>query len=104
MDQSVDVLVIGAGPGGLTAGYLLTKQTDLSVALVEKDPHYVGGISRTEQFDGHCFDIGGHRFFSKSADVVALWHELLPDDFIERPRSSRIFYRNKFYRYPLDGI
>lgn len=74
MDQSVDVLVIGAGPGGLTAGYLLTKQTDLSVALVEKDPHYVGGISRTEQFDGHCFYIGGHRFFSKSADVVALWH------------------------------
>jgi protoporphyrinogen oxidase len=104
MDQSVDVLIIGAGPGGLTAGYLLTQKTDLSVALVEKDPRYVGGISRTEQFDGHYFDIGGHRFFSKSPEVVALWHELLPDDFIERPRSSRIFYRDKFYRYPLDGI
>ncbi|MBP0591587.1 NAD(P)/FAD-dependent oxidoreductase [Paraburkholderia sp. LEh10] len=104
MNQSVDVLVIGAGPGGLTAGYLLTKNTDLSVTMIEKDPTYVGGISRTERFEGHHFDIGGHRFFSKSAEVVALWHELLPDDFIERPRSSRIFYRNKFYRYPLDGI
>lgn len=104
MDQSVDVLIIGAGPGGLTAGYLLTRQTDLSVILIEKDPNYVGGISRTERFDGHCFDIGGHRFFSKSAEVVALWHELLPDDFVERPRSSRIYYQNRFYSYPLDGI
>jgi protoporphyrinogen oxidase len=102
--KSVDVLIIGAGPAGLTAGYLLTKNTGLSVALLEKDPQYVGGISRTEKFDGHAFDIGGHRFFSKSAEVTALWHELLPDDFIERPRSSRIFYRGKFFRYPLDGI
>ena len=104
LDQPIDVLIIGAGPGGLTAGYLLTKKTKLSIVLVEKDPQYVGGISRTEQFDGYSFDIGGHRFFSKSAEVVALWHELLPDDFIERPRTSRIFYGNKYYRYPLDGI
>jgi len=102
--QFIDVLIIGAGPAGLTAGYLLTKKTGLSVALIEKDSQYVGGISRTEKFEGHCFDIGGHRFFSKSAEVTALWHELLPDDFIERPRSSRIFYRGKFFRYPLDGI
>ncbi|WP_347555772.1 NAD(P)/FAD-dependent oxidoreductase [Robbsia sp. KACC 23696] len=102
--QSVDVLIIGAGPAGLTAGYLLTKQSTLSVAMIEKDPHYVGGISRTEVFDGHYFDIGGHRFFSKSAEVVALWRELLPDDFIERPRSSRIFYQGKYFRYPLDGM
>jgi len=102
--QSVDVLIIGAGPAGLTAGYLLTKKTDLSVALIETDRQYVGGISRTEKFEGHSFDIGGHRFFSKSPEVVALWHELLPDDFIERPRSSRIFYGGKFYRYPLDGF
>ena len=102
--HTVDVLVIGAGPAGLTAGYLLTKQSDLSVAMIEKDPRYVGGISRTEVFEGHYFDIGGHRFFSKSADVVALWRELLPDDFIERPRSSRIFYQGKYFRYPLDGV
>jgi len=102
--QSVDVLIIGAGPAGLTAGYLLTKNTDLSVALLEKDAQYVGGISRTEKFENHYFDIGGHRFFSKSAEVVALWQELLPDDFIERPRSSRIFYQGKYFRYPLDGV
>lgn len=102
--QSVDVLIIGAGPAGLTAGYLLTKQSDLSVALLEKDAQYVGGISRTEKFENHYFDIGGHRFFSKSAEVVALWRELLPDDFIERPRSSRIFYQGKYFRYPLDGV
>jgi len=102
--HTVDVLIIGAGPAGLTAGYLLTKQSDLSVAIIEKDPRYVGGISRTEVFEGHYFDIGGHRFFSKSADVVALWKELLPDDFIERPRSSRIFYQGKYFRYPLDGM
>lgn len=104
MNQSIDILIIGAGPGGLTAGYLLTKRTNLSTVLVEQDPQYVGGISRTERFEGHSFDIGGHRFFSKSAEVVALWHELLPHDFIERPRSSRIFYRNKFYRYPLSAF
>ncbi len=102
--QSVDVLIIGAGPAGLTAGYLLTKQSELSVALIEKDQRYVGGISRTETFEGHYFDIGGHRFFSKSAEVVALWRELLPDDFIERPRSSRIYYQGKYFRYPLDGV
>jgi protoporphyrinogen oxidase len=101
----VDVAVIGAGPGGLTAGYLLTRDHKaLSVAVLEKDPVYVGGISRTEQHEGHYFDIGGHRFFSKSPEVVALWNELLPGDFIERPRSSRIYYGNRFYRYPLDGI
>ena len=102
--QTVDVLIIGAGPAGLTAGYLLTKNSDLSVAVLEKDAQYVGGISRTEKFENHYFDIGGHRFFSKSPEVVALWQELLPDDFIERPRSSRIFYQGKYFRYPLDGV
>ena len=105
MSDLHDVVIIGGGPGGLTAGYLLTKKRrDLSVVIVEKDPTYVGGISRTERHEGHYFDIGGHRFFSKSSEVVALWHELLPDEFIERPRSSRIYYGNRFYRYPLDGF
>jgi protoporphyrinogen oxidase len=97
---TVDVAIIGAGPAGLTAGYLLTK-AGYSVAIIEKDAHYVGGISRTVEHEGFRFDIGGHRFFSKSREVVALWDQLLPDDFIERPRLSRIYYEGKFYSYPL---
>ncbi len=99
-EKSVDVVIIGAGPAGLTAGYLLTK-AGLSVAIIEQDPHYVGGISRTVEHEGYRFDIGGHRFFSKSQQVVDLWNEILPDDFIQRPRMSRIYYEGKFYSYPL---
>lgn len=99
-DQAVDVAIIGAGPAGLTAAYQLTK-LGYSVTVIEKDPIYVGGISRTVEHDGFRFDIGGHRFFSKSQEVVDLWNEILPDDFIERPRMSRIYYEGKFYSYPL---
>ena len=98
--NAVDVAIIGAGPAGLTAAYLLSKQ-GLSVTVIEKDPVYVGGISRTVEHKGFRFDIGGHRFFSKSQEVVALWNEILPDDFIQRPRMSRIYYEGKFYSYPL---
>lgn len=98
--RSVDVVIVGAGPAGLTAGYLLTK-AGRKVCIVEKDPRYVGGISRTVEHEGYRFDIGGHRFFSKSQQVVDLWNEILPDDFIQRPRMSRIFYEGKFYSYPL---
>ncbi|WBH15482.1 NAD(P)/FAD-dependent oxidoreductase [Sphingomonas radiodurans] len=97
---TVDVAIIGAGPAGLTAAYLLGK-AGYSVTVIEKDPTYVGGISRTVEHEGYRFDIGGHRFFSKSQEVVDLWNEILPDDFIERPRMSRIYYEGKFYSYPL---
>ncbi len=97
---STDTLVIGAGPAGLTAAYLLTKR-GLQATVVEADPLHVGGISRTVDYKGFLFDIGGHRFFSKSPEVVALWREILPDDFIERPRLSRIYYGGKYYSYPL---
>ncbi len=99
-EVEADVAIIGAGPAGLTAGYLLSKQ-GLSVAIIERDETYVGGISRTVEHDGYRFDIGGHRFFSKSQQVVDLWNEILPDDFIQRPRMSRIYYEGKFYSYPL---
>ena len=98
--KAVDVAIIGAGPAGLTAAYLLSKQ-GFSVTVIEKDAIYVGGISRTVEHKGFRFDIGGHRFFSKSQEVVALWNEILPDDFIQRPRMSRIYYEGKFYSYPL---
>ena len=97
---NVDVAVIGAGPAGLTAAYLLSKK-GYKVTVIEKDEKYVGGISRTVEHEGFRFDIGGHRFFSKSQEVVDLWNEILPDDFIQRPRMSRIYYEGKFYSYPL---
>lgn len=100
IDHSTDVAIIGAGPAGLTAAYLLTKK-GFSVTVIEKDAHYVGGISRTVEHEGFRFDIGGHRFFSKAKEVVDLWNEILPDDFIQRPRMSRIYYEGKFYSYPL---
>ncbi|MEQ1725463.1 MAG: NAD(P)/FAD-dependent oxidoreductase [Sphingopyxis sp.] len=97
---TADVAIIGAGPAGLTAAYLLTKQ-GYKVTVIEKDERYVGGISRTVEHQGFRFDIGGHRFFSKAKEVVDLWNEILPDDFIQRPRMSRIYYEGKFYSYPL---
>ncbi|MBC7650911.1 MAG: NAD(P)/FAD-dependent oxidoreductase [Deinococcales bacterium] len=94
------VAIIGAGPAGLTAAYLLGKANE-SVMVFEKDPKYVGGISRTETYKGYSFDIGGHRFFSKSKEVEDFWTEILGDEMLERPRSSRIYYNNKFFSYPL---
>ena len=103
MSTHANVFVVGAGPAGLTAAYCLTKE-DPSVIVIEKDPVYVGGISRTVEYKGFLFDIGGHRFFSKSKEVVDLWNEILPDDFIERPRLSRIYYGGKYYAYPLSAF
>src|SRR3954466_6723641 len=100
MSTHTETLVIGAGPAGLTAGYMLSKQ-GRDVTVLERDAAQVGGISRTVSHNGFLFDIGGHRFFSKSREVVELWDEILPDDFIERPRLSRIYYKGKFYSYPL---
>lgn len=103
MSHHTETLVIGAGPAGLTAGYLLSKH-GRSVTVLERDPVQVGGISRTVSHNGYLFDIGGHRFFSKSKAVVDLWDEILPDDFIERPRLSRIYYQGKYYAYPLKAF
>lgn len=103
MTDHVEVVIVGAGPAGLTAGYCLSKEQP-SVLVIEKDPVYVGGISRTVLYKDFLFDVGGHRFFSKSKEVVDLWREILPDDFIERPRLSRIFYGGKFYSYPLSAV
>ncbi len=93
------VVVIGAGPAGLTAAYLLTKQGH-RVTVLEGDD-VVGGISRTAQYKGYRFDIGGHRFFTKIEPVEALWHEILGEDFISVPRLSRIHYNGKYFNYPL---
>jgi protoporphyrinogen oxidase len=94
------VLIIGAGPAGLTAAYTLHKHGASSTVL-EADT-VVGGISRSAERDGWRFDIGGHRFFTKVKAVEDLWFEILgPEDFLRRPRLSRIYYRGKFYDYPI---
>ena len=99
-ERHYDHLIIGAGPAGLTAAFELVKRGAAPLVL-EKDPRYVGGISRTEQAQGYRFDIGGHRFFSKSNEVMEWWKAVLGDELLERPRSSQIYYNQQFFAYPL---
>ncbi len=122
-------LIIGAGPAGLTAAYELLKKTDIKPLIIEESD-MIGGISRTVEHGGNRMDIGGHRFFSKSAEVNALWEELMPlqgkpsfDDLmlgtqkelsengpdpenddrvmLLRNRVSRIYFLKKFFDYPI---
>src|SRR5437879_13299532 len=97
------VAIIGAGPAGLTAGYLLSKE-EVDVIVLEADSGYVGGISRTVTYKGFHFDIGGHRFFSKSKAVEDLWTEIFPNDMLVRARCSRIFYGGKIFSYSLEPV
>ena len=98
------VVVIGAGPGGLTAAYWLDTRYGIQ-SHVHEVSSVVGGISQTVNREGWRFDIGGHRFFTKVETVEKLWHEILPDeDFLLRPRLSRIYYKSKFFDYPLKPL
>lgn len=99
---SKNVVIIGAGPAGLTAAYELTRE-DVPCTILEAD-NTVGGISRTVNYKGYHFDIGGHRFFTKVSLVEKMWHDVLGSDFISRPRLSRIFYNSKFFQYPLEPM
>lgn len=123
------VIIIGAGPAGLAAAYALQKAEGFHPILLEADD-VVGGLSRTVDFGGNRMDIGGHRFFTKSREVQALWEEIMPyasapalDDrllhrtcetrsdgvdpeqaeavFLNRQRISRILYLHKFFDYPV---
>ena len=102
-DRREQVVIIGAGPAGLSAAYELTKEgaDRFDVHVLEADPTYVGGIARTAQHRGYRFDIGGHRFFSKSDEIEALWAEILGEHLLTRQRLSRIHYDGDFYNYPL---
>ena len=103
-DGRPQVVVMGAGPAGLTAAWELTENA-VPVVVLESDPEKVGGIARTASYKGFRFDIGGHRFFTKAAEVTKLWHEILdPKDWLTVPRLSRIYYRNKFFAYPLKPV
>ncbi len=127
--ENKTAIIIGAGPAGLTAAYCLLKETDIKPIILEEE-NFVGGISRTAEYKGNRMDIGGHRFFSKNAEVNALWQELCPmqahpscDDIILgsdkkfaevgpdpekdervmllRNRVSRIYFLKKFFKYPI---
>lgn len=98
--EKKSVVIIGAGPAGLTAAYELIKQGIKPIVLEAGDK--VGGIARTEIYKGYRFDIGGHRFYTKVESVQKLWQEVLGKDFIKVPRLSRIYYRGRFFNYPLD--
>lgn len=100
--EAKHVVVIGGGPAGLTAAYELTK-LNLRPVVFEKQA-LVGGLARTESYKGFHFDLGGHRFFTKSKEVQHLWQEVLGDQFIRRPRLSRIYYKRKFFYYPLKPL
>src|SRR5256714_14702728 len=100
---SKHVVVIGAGPAGLTAAYELSKH-QVPSTVVEADPHYVGGIARTVEHHGYRFDIGGHRFFSKNQEIEDLWTEVMQDEMLTRGRLSRIYYRGRFYAYPIKAF
>ncbi|GKS58411.1 hypothetical protein YTPLAS18_19380 [Nitrospira sp.] len=95
-------LIIGAGPAGLTAAYELSKHG--VAATILEGSNQVGGISKTVNYRGYRFDIGGHRFFSKVPVINQLWKEILGDEFLLRPRSSRIYYNRHFFEYPLKPL
>src|SRR5262245_42953684 len=103
-DQSAEkqVVVIGGGPAGLTAGYELAK-FDLRPVVLEKEG-LVGGLARTETYKGFHFDMGGHRFFTKVEEVNKMWQQVLGGEFLRRPRLSRIYYNGKFFFYPLKPL
>lgn len=124
------IIVIGAGPAGLTAAYeLLKKSEEFEVTILEETGE-IGGISRTVRYHGNRMDIGGHRFFSKDDRIMDWWQQIMPlqgapsyDDkklgreralsadgpdpekedrvMLLRSRVSRIYYRKKFFDYPI---
>jgi protoporphyrinogen oxidase len=98
MDENT-VVIIGAGPAGLAAGYEFI-QREVSPVILERGG-IVGGISRTESYKGFHFDIGGHRFFTKNEEINQIWKEMLGADFLEVKRLSRIYYQGKLFNYPL---
>lgn len=100
--ESKKVIILGAGPAGLTAAYEACKK-GLRPVVFEKD-NEVGGISKTVSYKNYLFDIGGHRFFTKYEEVKDIWKKILGDNFITRPRLSRIYYNNRFYYYPLKPL
>lgn len=96
------VFILGAGPAGLGAGYELTRH-HVPCTVLEKNG-IVGGLARTQSFQGFRFDVGPHRFFTKNATVNQVWHDVLGADLLEVPRLTRIYCRKRFFHYPLKAF
>ena len=90
------VVIFGGGPAGLSAAYLLAKD-GYRPLIVEADPYCIGGISKTVVRDQYRFDLGPHRFFTKSQEVSEYWKEVLGDDLLKIERKTRIFFKNSFF-------
>jgi protoporphyrinogen oxidase len=101
VDRDAEIAVVGAGPAGLTAAHVLASRGH-PAAVYEADT-MVGGLAKTVRFDGYRFDLGGHRFYTKLGPVDRFWRSLLGDDFLVRPRRSRIYYRGRYFAYPLQA-
>jgi protoporphyrinogen oxidase/predicted dehydrogenase len=97
--QSVGTAILGGGPAGLTAAYVHAR-LDRPATVFEANGT-VGGIAKTVDFNGYRFDLGGHRFFTKLTPIKRLWQSMLGEEFLTRPRLSRIYYRGKFFSYPI---
>src|SRR5947209_221527 len=97
--DSIGTAVLGAGPAGLMAAYMLALRGEPGV-VYEADSA-VGGIAKTFQRGGYRFDLGGHRFVTKLEPIERLWEEILGEDFLHQPRQSRIYYRGKYFAYPI---
>jgi len=98
--QDRPIAVIGAGPAGLAAAHRLAHLK--KKPLVLEKARQAGGLARTETYKSYCFDLGGHRFFTKIPSIQSLWMEMLAHDFIKVSRKSRIFYRQQYFDYPLN--
>ncbi|HEX8087679.1 MAG TPA: NAD(P)/FAD-dependent oxidoreductase, partial [Blastocatellia bacterium] len=102
MEKKNNVVILGAGPAGLTAAYELSNN-GVESCIVEKGD-CVGGLARTVEYKGYLFDIGGHRFFTKVRQVQKIWEQVLGDDLLTRPRLSRIYYQSRFFSYPIEPL
>ncbi len=100
LPECYPVVIIGGGPAGLTAGFELVSR-DIFPIVLERE-NRVGGLARTEIFKGYRFDIGGHRFYTQVEEVRRLWQDTLGAQIVKVPRLSRIYYRGRFYKYPIE--
>lgn len=97
------IIIIGAGPAGLTAGCELLKNSQCTVTVLERDA-VVGGLAKTTDYKGCKYDIGPHHFITEDARVETWWKELMQEDFIRHKRFTRIYYNNHFFHYPLEPV